>query len=73
LRAAGVSQTDHINYEDNNMLHWALTFLIVALIAGLLGFGALEGLAMWFAQVLFVVFLILFLISLLAGRRPPAT
>jgi uncharacterized membrane protein YtjA (UPF0391 family) len=55
------------------MLNWALTFLIVALIAGLLGFGALEGLAMWFAQVLFVVFLILFLISLLAGRRPPAT
>jgi uncharacterized membrane protein YtjA (UPF0391 family) len=51
------------------MLRWALTFLIVALIAGILGFGALEGLAMWFAKVLFVVFLILFLVSLVAGRR----
>ena len=52
-------------------MRWALTFLIVALIAGILGFGALEGLAMWFAKVLFVVFLILFLVSLVAGRRPP--
>jgi uncharacterized membrane protein YtjA (UPF0391 family) len=55
------------------MLRWALIFLIVALVAGLLGFGALEGLAMWFAKILFVVFLILFLISLLGGHRPPAT
>ena len=49
------------------MLRWALTFLLVALVAGLLGFWGLEGLAMWIAQVLFVVFLILFIVSLLAG------
>jgi uncharacterized membrane protein YtjA (UPF0391 family) len=55
------------------MLRWALIFLVVALVAGLLGFWALEGLAMWIAKVLFIVFLIFFVISLVAGRRgPPA-
>ena len=54
------------------MLRWALLFLIVALIAGVFGFWGLEGTAMWIAKVLFVVFLILFVVSLLFGRRPPA-
>ena len=53
------------------MLRWALIFLVVALVAGLLGFWALEGLAMWIAKVLFIIFLILFIISLVAGRRGP--
>jgi uncharacterized membrane protein YtjA (UPF0391 family) len=53
------------------MLRYALIFLIVALIAGALGFFAVEGTAAWIAKVLFVVFIILFLIGLLSGRRPP--
>lgn len=53
------------------MLSWALTFLIIALIAGVLGFGVLAGTTMWIAKVLFVVFLILFLVSLITGRRAP--
>ena len=53
------------------MLQWTLTFLVIAIVAGLLGFGALEGLAMWIAKTLFVVFLILFLVSLISGRRAP--
>ena len=52
------------------MLQWALVFLIIALLAGALGFFALEGTAMWIAQVLFVVFLIVFVVSLVFGRRP---
>jgi uncharacterized membrane protein YtjA (UPF0391 family) len=55
------------------MLHWALSFLVIALIAGLLGFFALGGLAMWIAKVLFVVFLVFFAISLISGRRTPVT
>jgi uncharacterized membrane protein YtjA (UPF0391 family) len=54
------------------MLHYALVFLIVALIAGVLGFGFLAGTAMWIAKVLFVVFLILFLVSFISGRGRPA-
>lgn len=53
------------------MLKWTLVFLLVALLAGFLGFFALEGLAMWMAKVTFIVFLVLFVVSLVLGRRPP--
>src|SRR5205085_9637444 len=55
------------------MLNWALTFLIVALIAAIFGFTGIAANAAWIAQVLFVVFLVLFLVSALTGavRRPP--
>jgi uncharacterized membrane protein YtjA (UPF0391 family) len=53
------------------MLRWAVIFLIIALAAAVLGFGALEGTAMWIAKVLFVVFLVLFVISCVTGRRTP--
>ena len=53
------------------MLRWALLFLIIALVAGALGFWGLEGTAMWIAKVLFVLFLIFFVVALLFGRRPP--
>ncbi len=51
------------------MLGWALTFLVLAIIAGILGFGVIAGTAAWIAKVLFVVFLILFIIGLLSGVR----
>lgn len=51
------------------MLGWALTFLIIALIAGLLGFGLVGGMAYTAAKICFFVFLILFVVSLLSGRR----
>jgi uncharacterized membrane protein YtjA (UPF0391 family) len=55
------------------MLRWALLFLIVALISAAFGFGGVEGVAMQIAKVLFFLFLILFVVSLIMGRRgPPA-
>ncbi|QEG00638.1 hypothetical protein Mal15_47090 [Stieleria maiorica] len=54
------------------MLGWALTFLIIALIAGVLGFGVIAGTAASIAKILFVVFLVLFIIGLIMGRRGPA-
>ncbi len=56
---------------ENTMLSWALTFLVVALIAGLLGFAGIAGAAAGIAKILFVVFLVLFLVSLIIGRRTP--
>jgi len=53
------------------MLGWALTFLVIALIAGVLGFGVIAGTAAWIAKVVFVVFLVLFIIGLIMGRRGP--
>ncbi|RMF42815.1 MAG: DUF1328 domain-containing protein [Planctomycetota bacterium] len=51
------------------MLSWALAFLIIALIAGVLGFTVIAGTAAWIAKICFIVFLILFVVSLIAGRR----
>jgi uncharacterized membrane protein YtjA (UPF0391 family) len=42
---------------------------VIALIAGVFGLYGLEGTAMWIARVLFAVFLIQFVASLIAGRR----
>ncbi len=50
-----------------NLLHWALIFLIVALVAGVLGFGGVAGTAMEGARLLFWVAIILLLISLIFG------
>jgi len=51
------------------MLQWALTFLVIALIAGVLGIGVVAGPAAYIARVLFVIFLVMFVISLVMGRR----
>lgn len=53
------------------MLGWALTFLIIALIAGVLGFGVVAGTAASIAKILFLVFLVLFIVGLVLGRRGP--
>lgn len=50
-----------------NLLHWAVVFLVVAIIAALLGFGGVAGTAMEGARLLFWVALILLVISLAFG------
>ncbi len=56
------------------MLGWALTFLVVAIIAGALGFGGIAAVSVELAQIFFVIFLILFVIAAtvhaLRGRPP---
>jgi uncharacterized membrane protein YtjA (UPF0391 family) len=49
------------------MLIWALLFLIVAIIAGLLGFGDIASTATGIAKVLFFLFLVLFLVTAIAS------
>ena len=53
------------------MFGWSITFLVVAIIAGVFGFAGVEGTAAWIAKVLFVVGLVVFLIMLATGRQPP--
>jgi uncharacterized membrane protein YtjA (UPF0391 family) len=50
-----------------NLLHWAVIFLIVAIVAALLGFTGVAGTAMEGARLLFWVALILLVVSLLFG------
>jgi uncharacterized membrane protein YtjA (UPF0391 family) len=57
------------------MIGWAITFLIVALVAAVLGFGGIAGTAIEIAKIIFFVAIVLFLIaaavSLARGRSPP--
>tara|TARA_R110000868_G_scaffold235273_8_gene489100 strand:+ start:6001 stop:6165 length:165 start_codon:yes stop_codon:yes gene_type:complete len=54
------------------MLRWSITFFIVALIAAILGFGGIAGAAVGIAKIFFFVFLVLFVVSLIMGRKPKA-
>jgi len=50
-----------------NLLHYAVVFLVVALISAALGFGGVAGVAVDAAKLLFWVFLVLFVVSLVVG------
>jgi len=49
------------------MLRWALAFFVIAIIAAVFGFGGIAVAAAGIAKVLFFIFLVLFLVSLLGG------
>ena len=51
------------------MLHYAVVFLVIALIAGILGFTGIAGASVGIAKILFFVFLILFALSFVFSRR----
>ncbi len=57
------------------MLGWAATFFVIALIAGVLGFTGIAVATAEIAKLLFFLFLVLFVVSLLIGifrgRAPP--
>ncbi len=53
------------------MLQLSVFFLVIALIAGVLGLANTQIIASEIAWVLFVVFLVLFLVSFVFGRRSP--
>jgi len=50
------------------VLSWSITFLVIGLIAAVLGFTGVAGAATQIAWVLFVIFIVLFLVSLFMGR-----
>jgi len=51
--------------DFGNLLHWAITFLVIALIAALFGFGGVAGTAMAGAKILFWVAIIVALVTFL--------
>lgn len=60
--------------EIHTMLSWSITFLILAVIAAVLGFGGIAGAAAGIAKILFFVFLALLIVSAIArafkGQTP---
>jgi uncharacterized membrane protein YtjA (UPF0391 family) len=51
------------------MLHWSLIFLIIAIVAAIFGFTGIAGTSTEFAKILFVVFLVVWIISFIFGRK----
>src|SRR5580692_4216462 len=49
------------------MLSWVVTFLIIALIAGILGFGGIAGASIEIAKAIFFIAVVLFLVSAVVG------
>jgi len=60
--------------KEETMLGWAVTFLIVALVSAVLGFGGIAGLSLEIAKIIFFVAIVLFaiaaIVGLMRGRRP---
>jgi uncharacterized membrane protein YtjA (UPF0391 family) len=50
------------------MVRWAIAFAILALIAGVLGFGGMAGDFTYIAKILLLVFVVLVVISMVVGR-----
>ena len=53
------------------MLYWAAVFFVIALLAAVFGFGGIAASAVGVAKILFFVFLVLSVVSLIFGRRVP--
>jgi uncharacterized membrane protein YtjA (UPF0391 family) len=49
------------------MLSWVVTFLVIALIAGILGFGGIAGVSIEIAKTIFFIAVILFIVSAVVG------
>jgi uncharacterized membrane protein YtjA (UPF0391 family) len=54
------------------MLYWAAVFFVIALAAAVFGFGGIAASAAGIAKILFAVFLVLAVVSLIFGRRIPS-
>ena len=57
--------------EESVMIGWAVTCLVIALIAAALGFTGIAGTAVDLAWILAVVGIIVALVFVVLGRRPP--
>lgn len=68
-----MDQNRHI-LTESKMLGWSLLFFIVAIVAAVFGFGGIAEASADIAQILFFIFLVLFVVSLIIGvmRRPRA-
>ena len=66
--AEGLAVSRNLNVEqEENMLRWALGFFVIAIIAAIFGFGGIALAAAGIAKILFFLFLVLFLLTLVGG------
>lgn len=51
------------------MMHYALVFFVIALVAALMGFGGVAGLSAQFGYLFAVIAVIMLVVGMLGGRR----
>ncbi|GEL64895.1 DUF1328 domain-containing protein [Kozakia baliensis] len=51
-----------------DLLRWTVVFLILALLAGVLGFGGISADFAYIGKILFFIFLVLLIVSFVLGR-----
>jgi uncharacterized membrane protein YtjA (UPF0391 family) len=71
LTACSTTQASSNPKEDYNVLSWAITFLIIAIIAAVFGLSGIAGTAVNIAWILAVIGIILAIVFAVMGRRPP--
>lgn len=52
------------------MLYYAIILLIIALIAGILGFGVIAGTAALVAKIFFAIFIVMAIATMLRIKKP---
>jgi uncharacterized membrane protein YtjA (UPF0391 family) len=62
-----IVETEGLKTEVLTMLSWVVTFLIIALVAGILGFGGISGASVEIAKIIFFIAVVLFLLSAVVG------
>jgi uncharacterized membrane protein YtjA (UPF0391 family) len=67
IRKGNLMSTGTPARQGGFMLRWALAFFVIAIIAGVFGFLGIAVAAAGIAKLLFYLFLVLFLISLVGG------
>jgi uncharacterized membrane protein YtjA (UPF0391 family) len=61
------AQRSRTKIRGRVMLSWVVTFLVIALIAGILGFGGIAGASIEIAKIIFFIAVVLFLVSAVIG------
>jgi uncharacterized membrane protein YtjA (UPF0391 family) len=54
------------NKKGFTLLGWSIVFLVIALVAAIFGFGGVAGVSLTIAKWLAIIFLILFIVSIIA-------
>jgi uncharacterized membrane protein YtjA (UPF0391 family) len=67
VQARALRRTETEIAEVLIMLSWVITFLVIALIAGILGFGGVAGASIEIAKLIFFIAVVLFLVSAVIG------
>ena len=62
-----LARREENSLEGNEMLHYALVFFLIAIVAAIFGFGGISVASAGIAKILFFLFLVVFLVSLVMG------